>query len=103
MASGSKSISKGDYISFFNQYTNNIFKDDPPPDFDNIITDMTSAKSNSTDPNRKIAIIKKIITPYYDKLDFGKLFPLTAQTSTKKKNKTIKAKKLLSYKFIPKK
>ena len=81
MASGSKSISKEDYISFFNQYTNNIFKDSPPPDFDNIITDMTSAKRNSTDTNRKTAIIKKIITPYYDKLSFGTLSPLTAQTS----------------------
>ena len=81
MASGSKSISKEDYISFFNQYRNNIFKDSPPPDFDNIITDMTSAKRNSTDTNRKTAIIKKIITPYYDKLSFGTLSPLTAQTS----------------------
>jgi len=102
MASGYKPMSKEDYISFFNQYTNNIFKDDPPPDFDNIITDMTSAKSNSTDPNRKIAIIKKIITPYYDKLDFGKLFPLTAQTSTKKKTRPLKQKNFYLTNLFPK-
>lgn len=102
MASGSKSISKEDYISFFNQYTNNIFKDRPPPDFDNIITDMTSAKSNSTDPNRKIAIIKKIITPYYDKLSFGTLSPLTAQTSTIKKTRPLKQKNFYLTNLFPK-
>ena len=101
MASGSKSISKEDYISFFNQYTNNIFKDRPPPDFDNIITDMTSAKSNSTDPNRKIAIIKKIITPYYDKLSFGTLSPLTAKTSTIKKTRPLKQKNFYLTNLFP--
>ena len=102
MASGYKPMSKEDYISFFNQYTNNIFKDDPPPDFDNIITDMTSAKSNSTDPNRKTAIIKKIITPYYDKLDFGKLFPLTAQTSKRTSPRKLKKKNFYLTNLFPK-
>ena len=102
MTTGYKPMSKEDYISFFNQYTNNIFKDRPPPDFDNIITDMTSAKTNSTDPNRKTAIIKKIITPYYDKLDFGKLFPLTAQTSTKKKTRPLKQKNFYLTNLFPK-
>jgi hypothetical protein len=102
MASGYKPMSKEDYISFFNQYTNNIFKDDLPPDFDNIITDMTSAKSNSTDPNRKTAIIKKIITPYYDKLSFGTLSPLTAQTSTIKKTRPLKQKNFYLTNLFPK-
>ena len=60
-------FNKEEYIDFFHQYTNNIFKDKLPDDFEKTILTMIDGKTNSNDANRKNQIISLLINPLYEK------------------------------------
>tara|TARA_Y100000385_G_C13062600_1_gene625116 strand:+ start:911 stop:1936 length:1026 start_codon:yes stop_codon:yes gene_type:complete len=62
-----KQFNKEEYIDFFHQYTNNIFKDKLPDDFETTILTMVNGKTNTNNASRESQIISLLINPIYQK------------------------------------
>ena len=81
-------FNKEEYIDFFHQYTNNIFKDKLPDDFEKTILTMVDGKTNSNDANRKNQIILLLINPLYEKYSKNLLKLTSRKLPLKKTSKT---------------
>lgn len=64
-------LNKEEYIDFFHQYTNNIFKDKLPDDFETIILKLVDGKTNKNDVNRENKLVMELINPIYHKYSKG--------------------------------
>ena len=84
----SKRFNKEEYIDFFHQYTNNIFKDRLPDDFETTIITMVDGKTNTNDTNRKNQIISLLINPIYQKYSKDLLKLTSRKLPPKKISKT---------------
>lgn len=77
-------FNKEEYIDFFHQYTNNIFKDKLPDDFETTILTMVNGKTNINNANREKQIISLLINPIYQKYSKNLLKLTSRKLSTKK-------------------
>lgn len=96
----SKRFNKEEYIDLFHQYTNNIFKDKLPDDFEKTILTMVDGKTNSNDANRKNQIISLLINPLYEKYSKNLLKLTSRKLPLKKTGKTKMILKLPTNKAV---